>query len=130
MTADQAWATRTVISTGLAAAIVDGELRGTVPMLALSFDVGGSPISLTIRDATIGGDVTAEGMTNAAIGGVLRIDDIVTTLRSVPDLAMYADQAAMLLPTYADVEPTTADPTLCASISIGLGLEGQVGTLD
>lgn len=126
--ANQMWERRTVIQSGVTARIENGQLRGMVDSLPLMISVGDRMIALTVRSATIGGQISMSGFTNAAIGGALRISDIVATLRSIPDFASFAETAMSLLPTYADIEPGS-DPMECQAISIGIGLTGVPGTV-
>jgi hypothetical protein len=124
----QDWVQRaTPLATGLAASIEGGTLMGNVPELPLSFEASGETITLTIRDATVGGDITATGMTNAAIGGELRIDDVVALAEMI--MAGIGETARGLLVMYADLSPQSADPLTCDSISAGLAFTAVTGNV-
>jgi hypothetical protein len=127
--AGQRWTQRAMpLATGLPANIRGGMLRGSVPSLPLSFEASGRTITLTISDATVGGDITATSMTNAAIGGEIRIDDVVR----LADMIMpgIGETARGLLVMYADLSPSSADPLVCESISAGLSFTAVNGTIE
>lgn len=129
--ADQNWVQRAMpLATGLRADIEGGELRGSVPALPLSFEASGTNITLTISDATVGGDITADRMTNAAIGGEIRVEDVVMLADMI--MSGLGETARGLLAMYADLSPSAADPQTCESISAGLSftaVEGNVSSM-
>lgn len=119
--ADQAWRqdALSVTATPSPASIEDGQLRGGLTLLPLSFSSGSTNILLTIHDARVGAVISATGLTNGAIGGTLRADEIINdvTERIQPGSA---STARPVIDGSADLEPTV-DPNLCASMSIGIG---------
>jgi hypothetical protein len=126
--AGQDWVQRAMpLATGLAADIEGGTLRGSVPALPLSFEASGTAITLTISDATVGGDITATSMTNAAIGGEIRIDDVVMLAEML--MPGIGETARGLLVMYADLSPQSADPLTCDSISAGLSFTAVDGNV-
>lgn len=124
----QDWVQRAMpLAMALPATIEGGTLTGNVSALPLSFEASGETITLTIRDATVGGDITATGMTNAAIGGELRIDDVVMLAEMI--MPGIGETARGLLVMYADLSPQSADPLTCDSISAGLAFTAVTGNI-
>ena len=116
------------LASGLSATITDGVLNGGPVDLPLSFEASGTSITLTIRDATVGGDISETAMENGAIGGELRIDDVVMLAEMI--MPGIGETARGLLEMYGDLSPTTADPLLCDSISAGIAFTAVEGTVE
>ncbi len=128
--ADEHWVQRTgpALATGLSATIENGVLSGGPLDLPLSFTASGTAITLTIRDARVGADIAEDGLTNGNIGGELRIEDILMIAEGI--MPGISDTARPILEDNADLSPTTADPTVCESISAGIAFGALPGTLD
>ncbi len=115
------------LATGLSATIEDGVLSGGPLDLPLAFEASGMSIELTIRDARVGGDITATGMANGNIGGELRIDDIVALAEEL--MPGIGETARGILTDSADLSPSAADAQVCESISAGIGFTAVEGEL-
>lgn len=130
VTADAMWVQQAgaPLAMGLPATIADGVLSGGPIDLPLSFEASGEMITLTIRDATVGGDISESGMENGAIGGELRIDDVVMLAEMI--MPGIGETARGLLEMYGDLSPSTADPLVCDSISAGIAFTAVPGTVE
>lgn len=119
--AGQAWRQDAVAltATPLSASITGGQLRGSVPALPLTFTASGEEISLTIRNATVGAGITATGLTNGAIGGSLRVMEILDLAEQI--MPGIGPTVRPIIEGNADLEPSAADPNTCGAISVGLG---------
>lgn len=130
VSADAMWTMQAgpALASGLSATIEDGVLSGGPLDLPLSFDASGMTIMLTIRDARVGGDISADGLANGNIGGELRIDDIVELAEGI--MPGIGETARGILQDSADLSPSTADPMTCESISAGIGFSAVPGTVE
>lgn len=116
------------LASGLAASISGGVLSGGPLDLPLRFTASDNEIELTIRDARVGGNISATGITNGNIGGELRIDDIVNLAEMIMEGS--GSVARSVLETNADLSPSATDPTVCESISAGIGFGAVVGNVE
>ncbi len=115
------------LASGLTASIVSGKLQGGPLDLPLHFSASGRDITLTIRRAQVGGDISESRLANGNIGGELLISDIVELAEQIqPGIGSTAEG---LLRDYADLSPSAADPQVCDSISAGVGFSGVPGTI-
>jgi hypothetical protein len=98
--------------------ITNGRLRLVSPMLTISLDTSLGTFDLVLRNAELRANITREGLTNGAIGGALRVQDIVDTANRI----MMGSGATVesVLSTAADLDPDPMDMTRCRSISAGL----------
>lgn len=119
--AGQAWRQRaaSLTPTPLMASITGGQLRGSVPALPLSFRASGRDIALTIRNAQVGAGISMTGLTNGAIGGSLRVQDILDLAEMI--MPGIGATVAPIIRQNADLDPMTGMPNSCDSISAGLG---------
>ncbi len=88
-------------------------------MLPLTLQSGSTDILFTIHNARVEATISATGLTNGAIEGTLRVDEILNDVieRIQPG---GTSTARPLIQSIADLEPTE-DPNVCASMSIGIG---------
>lgn len=101
--------------------IVNGRLRVVAPLITLGINTGDINLDLNIRQAQVRANISETGLTNGAIGGSLRVEDIVAAVAMIqPDLV---DTARMLLEGLADLEPA-ADPDTCQALSVGILFSG------
>lgn len=117
----QAWQQRaaSLTPTPLMASITAGQLSGTIPALPLSFTASGNTIMLTIRNARVGAGISATGLTNGAIGGSLRVQDILDLAEMI--MPGIGATVAPIIRQNADLDPMTGMPNSCDAISAGLG---------
>ena len=129
VSADQMWAMQAgpALATGLSATIEGGVLSGGPLDLPLSFEASGMTINLTIRDARVGGDISADGLANGNIGGELRIEDIIMLAEMI--MPGIGDVARGILQESADLSPSS-DPMVCDSISAGIGFSAVPGAVE
>ncbi len=116
------------LATGLSATIEDSELSGGPLDLPLTLDVRGTTIDLTMRDARIGGHITATDLTDGGIGGALRVEDLVSSFEAIePGLG---ETVRDLIAASADLTPSAADAQVCESVSAGIGFTAVEGTIE
>jgi hypothetical protein len=100
--------------------IAEGRLRGALGVVALplsAFNVLGAEFDVALHGAEIDATIRDDALVGA-LGGAVRIDELLASARALPDGDIYAIEEA--LRPYADLEPSTADPSMCAAISAGL----------
>jgi len=100
--------------------IVNGRLTVQADVIPLSVGSGGTNITLMVRNARFGAQITATGLSAGAIGGSISVDEVVAIA-----VAMMLPEATarMLLGSYADLVPSAADPLVCEALSAGIHFE-------
>lgn len=95
-------------------AIRDGRLTVEAPMLPLTLVIDGNTISLTLREARIGSDISESGLSNGEIGAQVAVADIVTLADT---FGLGIDEATVRTVAHPDL---AFDGTDCQAISAGL----------
>lgn len=129
--ADAEWIRRAstpALASNLDASITGGVLAGGPLDLPISFTVSGNEITLTIRRARVGGNISATRIANGNIGGELLLDEVVSIIDDL-DLGVSGETVRGVLGGYADLSPSAADPLICDSISAGIGFGAVAGSL-
>lgn len=106
------------IGTAQTGSIVNGRLRVQTELLTLAINTGDISLDLNIRNAQVRANITPTNLANGAIGGALRVQEIADAAEEImPGLR---DTVLSVLGGVADLEPQSADPTVCDSLSVGI----------
>jgi hypothetical protein len=108
--------------------IYDGRLRAATESLTLSLTIMDRPLSRVITRPELRFDISSTGLSNGVIGGSLVVADIIEAIRMIPELMSFVGTAMSVLTMYADLQPSTAMPTTCEAISIGLSFGATTAT--
>lgn len=129
--AGQSFTTMQAIATDVAGTIVDGRLSITTPTLpiSLTFEMDGTPtaFALTLTNARLSAQISAEGLTNGVLGGGLQVQELVDLATEINPSA--GPVAGGVLASFADLSPN-ADGSECAAISAGLTFSAVGATLN
>ena len=112
------------VGTPVTGAITAGRMAVTTPLLTISIVTDSLTLDLNIRNAQVRGTFgpMGNGIVNGAIGGSLRVSDIAMAAESImPGLSA---TVMSVLGGIADMEPQSADPTTCDSLSVGIAFDG------
>lgn len=129
--AGASWTARSDVAafaTNLTGTIEDGTITLHLDSLPLSLNISGTALTLVISDATFAGDISEDGVTNAAIGGSVVISDLVELANGID--SSYGPLVESVAGPYADIDPSTDDETVCNAISIGIGFSAVAGTVE
>jgi hypothetical protein len=106
--------------------ITAGQLSSITDSLPLSFAVMGTNLTLTLHHVRFGGTITAAGIVGGQFGAEILLQELVDTANSI-DPSYGALVSSVVVP---DLDPSTADPTMCAGISAGMGYSAVSATLE
>lgn len=109
------------------ARIVAGRLQAGPSDFPLALNLLGADISLTIKNAQIRFDISADSVSAGVLGGSLNTAEVITTVESVPDLVTYVDIVRDTLTALADIDENDS-PDSCEAGSISLLLGGVPAT--
>ena len=107
--------------------IAGGRLTAVTSMLPLHFEASGMAIDLVLREVHFGGRISATGITGGEFGAKVLVDDIVTLATNLGLPNITRETIEGVVPP--DLDPQTADPTVCDSISAGMGFAAITATL-
>lgn len=106
--------------------IFEGRVRATTPLLTLMISASGFDLPLMITNPEVRFDITDSGLANGAIGGVLRVQDIVDAAAVIAPGMEGAVRAAV--ESVADVTPMAATPDKCEALSVGITFGATTAT--
>ena len=109
------------------ARIVAGRLQAGPADFPLALNLLGAELNLTIKDAQLRFDITESTMSVGVLGGSLNTAQVIMTVNSIPDLAMYASVVEDTLTGLADIDEN-GSPDSCEAGSIALKLSGVSAT--
>lgn len=118
LVADQEFAVAQMLGPAVEGDIFQGRLRARTSSLTITVDTGDFILPLNIVNPEVRFDISATGLTNGQIGGYLRTEDIIETAGMLMEGSGEAVRG--IVENVADVEPSSADPTVCESLSVGL----------
>jgi hypothetical protein len=107
--------------------IVSGRMRVSTPLLTIGINTDSLMLDLNIRSAQVRATIRTDSLSNGAIGGALRVEEIADAAEAI----MPGLRATVLsvLGGVADLEPQAADPLTCDSLSTGILFTAVSATL-
>lgn len=115
--------------------IRDGRLYAGPGSLFLTFPTSSGPLDLEIRQARLEFDVSPTALTNAMLGGHVRVDDVISAIQGlmIEDFPLTDADLRTLLASYTDIDDGLYDPdnfrSACDSVSLGIVFEGASATI-
>lgn len=108
----------TAVGSVVDGSITNGRMTANTPSLTISINTMDLMLDLILRNAEVRANITEGSLTNGAIGGSLRVQDIADAAEAImPGLGM---TVMSVLSGIADMEPQSADPTTCDALSAGI----------
>jgi hypothetical protein len=114
--------------------IFAGRLNATADLLniAVTIPMDPDPVSLAlpISHPQVRFDISADGLANGSLGGVITLDDLISSAQAIPAVAEFCDgdpecpTVRGVLEQSADIAPSADDPLTCESLSVGLQFGG------
>lgn len=98
--------------------IFQGRLRATTPLLPIAINTGDFSLTLEISNAEVRFDISESGLSNGAIGGFITTESIIMAASMI--MPGIEDTVRGIVESIADVQPSSADPAVCDSVSVGL----------
>lgn len=116
----QTFATASAIGVPVRSDIFLGRVRVLPGTITLPMSTTGIPLPSTIANAELRADVALDGLSNGHLGGSTPVSWFVAEAeRLSPGSGATVEP---ILEAYADIDPTAADPFVCADVSSGLTL--------
>lgn len=111
--------------------IVNGRFQAGPDDFPLSISLMGASLSLTVHSTQIRFNVSETSISAGVLGGGLNVDEVNNTVMNTPALAEYAETVAMVLASFADLEPNSEGTCESASVAMEFaGVEaGLTGTV-
>lgn len=110
----------------VAGSIENGRLITIVPELTIDVNTANFQLPLIIRRAQLRTTVSSTGLSSGAIGGAVRVDDIINTVKKYAPLL--EGTVKTWLNGLADIEPSASDTSVCESVSLGLAFGATTTT--
>lgn len=134
--ADQTFDVAMALGTPVKGDILDGRVAAQTSGLTLRVDTGDIALDLQIITPEVRFNITGGGLDAGQIGGVLNLDQLVTSAAQIPQVAEFCDgdpecpAARDLLGIYADVNPSSADPEVCEALSVGIAFSATTANVN
>lgn len=106
------------VGTAVPGSITNGRMTAITESLTISINTSGLALDLVLRNAEVRANITDGSLTNGAIGGSLRVQDIADAAEAIePGLG---ETVLNILGNIADMEPQAADESMCDALSAGI----------